>query len=225
MEENVTVSLEIYELLASADWETLGKKMLARAIWRGSTRYRITSATIFARGLSIEDVIPYIIRSAFDGTREWRPDDISLEDWLMNQVDSVMDWWLKLRENRNIAYEELENSQEKGDHEITHIKSTELETVLRYGLPSPEAIIIKKVDEEAAKEIYNALFDETSDVPELQEVILANMELLDSMDVDKIKPSDIAEKLGVSSEEIYNRNKRLKRRLDKVLTALGKGIS
>ena len=68
-EDNDIVSPEIYEILESADWETLGKKMLAYAIWRGSTRYRITPTTIFARGYSIDDVMSHIIQSAFEGKR------------------------------------------------------------------------------------------------------------------------------------------------------------
>jgi len=224
MKENIAVSSKIYMVLASADWGELGKKMLKRAIWRGSTRYRITSTTIFARGYSLEDVISYIIQSVFDGTRQWNPDEINLEDWLMNQVDSVIDWWLKLKENHNIPHEELENSNNEEDHELNKIKETELEIVLKYGVPTPEKTIVTREDDAEAKEIYNALFDATSDEPELQELLIANMELSDVMENGQIKPSDLAEKLGVTSGEIYNRNKRLKRRLDKVLTALGKGI-
>ncbi len=224
MKENIAVSSKIYMVLASADWGELGKKMLKRAIWRGSTRYRITSTTIFARGYSLEDVISYIIQSVFDGTRQWNPDEINLEDWLMNQVDSVIDWWLKLKENHNIPHEELENSNNEEDHELNKIKETELEIVLKYGVPTPEKTIVTREDDAEAKEIYNALFDATSDEPELQELLIANMELSDVMEIGQIKPSDLAEKLGVTSGEIYNRNKRLKRRLDKVLTALGKGI-
>ena len=224
MKENIAVSSKIYMVLASADWEELGKKMLKRAIWRGATRYRITSTTIFARGYSLEDVISYIIQSVFDGTSQWNPDEINLEDWLMNQVDSVIDWWLKLKENHNIPHEELENSNNEEDHELNKIKETELEIVLKYGVPTPEKTIVTREDDAEAKEIYNALFDATSDEPELQELLIANMELSDVMEIGQIKPSDLAEKLGVTSGEIYNRNKRLKRRLDKVLTALGKGI-
>ena len=224
MKENIAVSSKIYMVLASADWGELGKKMLKRAIWRGSTRYRITSTTIFARGYSLEDVISYIIQSVFDGTRQWNPDEINLEDWLMNQVDSVIDWWLKLKENHNIPHEELENSNNEEDHKLNKIKETELEIVLKYGVPTPEKTIVTREDDAEAKEIYNALFDATSDEPELQELLIANMELSDVMEIGQIKPSDLAEKLGVTSGEIYNRNKRLKRRLDKVLTALGKGI-
>jgi RNA polymerase sigma factor (sigma-70 family) len=225
MEDSVAVSPEIYDVFASADWGTLGKKMLRRAIWRGSTRYRITSTTVFARGYSLEDTISYIIQSVLEGKRQWKPDEINLEDWLMNQIDSVIDWWLKLRENRNMAYDELENSNNEEDHEFNPVEISELEIVVLYGLPTPEATIELRQDDEEAKEIYNALFDAISDEPELQEVLLANMELSEEMDLDQIKPSNIAEKLGVTSGEVYNRNKRLKRRLDKVLIALGKGIS
>jgi len=219
MEDDNAVSPEIYEILASADWETLGKKMLARAVWRGTTRYRITSKTIFARGYSIEDVVSRIIQSVFEGWRKWDPSEKDLEDWLLSQVDSVIDWWLKLRENKNVAYEEFENTEQKEDHQASIIRSTELETVLQYGPPDPETLVVKDIDEEEAKELYNTLFDDTSDEPELQEVILAMME------IDDPKPSDVAEKLGVPVEDIYNRKKRLKRRLDNVMAALRKSIS
>lgn len=218
MEDNSAVPSEIYEILATADWETLGKKMLARAIWRGSQRYRITNTTIFARGCSIEDVISYIIQSAFEGNRKWDPQEKDLEDWLLSQVDSVMDWWLKLRENRNLVYEEFESAGRKEDHENKFVQSSELEIVLRYGPPSPETLIIKDMDEEEAKELYNALFDDAADDPELQEILLV------MIDMDNPTPRDIAEKLGIPVEDVYNRKKRLKRRLDKVMTALRKSI-
>ena len=218
MEDNSAVSSEIYEILASADWETLGKNMLARAIWRGSTRYRITPTTIFARGCSVEDVISHIIQSVFEGSRKWNPHDKDLEEWLLSQVDSVMDWWLNLRENKNLAYEEFESTERKEDRGTKFVQSTELEIVLRYGPPDLEMLVVKDMDEEEAKELYNALFDDAADEPELQEIILA------MMDMDDPKPSDVAEKLDIPVEDIYNRKKRLKRRLDKVMAALRKSL-
>ena len=214
----VTVSPEIYEILESADWETLGKKMLAYAVWRGSTRYRITPATIFAGGYSIDDVISYIIQSAFEGKRKWSPNEKSLEDWLLSQVDSVMDWWLNLRENKDLLYDTLDNTEQKEDHQTNLIQSIELETVLKYGPPDPETLLIKDIDEMEAKELYNALFDDTLDEPELQNMILA------MMDIDDPKPSEVAEILGTTPEDIYNRKKRLKRHIDKIMAALRKSL-
>jgi len=216
MEVDRVVSPETYEILVSAEWETLGKSMLARAIWRGGTRYRITRETVFAKGYSIDDVVSHIIQSVFEGRRRWIPQEKDLEEWLLSQVDSVMDWWLNLRENKNLVLEEFENTEQKEDHKSKITQSTELETVLLYGSPNPEALVLKDIDDEESKELYNALFDDTSDEPELQEVILA------MMDIDDLKPSEIAEKLGVSAEDIYNRKKRLKRRLDKIVAALRK---
>lgn len=217
-EDNDIVSPEIYEILESVDWETLGKKMLAHAIWRGSTRYRITPTTIFARGYSIDDVISHIIQSAFEGKRKWSPEEKSLDDWLLSQVDSVMDWWLNLRENKDLVYDTLENTEQSDDHQANLLQSIELETVLKYGPPDLETLIVKNIDEMEARELYNVLYDDTSDEPELQNMILA------MMDIDNSKPSEIAEKLGIAAEDIYNRKKRLKRRLDKIMAALGKSI-
>jgi DNA-directed RNA polymerase specialized sigma24 family protein len=218
MEEDNRVSPEIYELLESADWESLGKKMLARAIWRGSTRYRVTSTTVFARGYSVEDVVSYIIQSVFDGGRKWDPNENTLEDWLLDQVDSVMDWWLKLRENRNLPFEELENAERVEFADAKRIQLTELDAVLKYGPPSPEIILIDQIDEQEAKELFEAVFDDTSDDPELQEMILA------MIDIDDPKPRVIAEVLGVPVEDIYNRKKRLKHHLDKVISIRRKSL-
>jgi hypothetical protein len=220
MEKGTDISPEIYNILSTADWESLGKKMLARAIWRGSTRYRITSSTIFARGYSIEDVVSYIIQCAFDDNeskRKWNPNVCDLEEWLLNQVDSVMDWWLKLIENKNQTFEEFENVEQNENEEPGNTLLTELKIVLQYGSPDPETIVIKDFEEEEAKVLFNALFDELSGEPDLQEVILS------MMDVDDPKPREIAEKLDIPVEEIYNRNKRLKRHLDKLMMAYGKG--
>ncbi len=166
----------------------------------------------------MEDVISHIIQSIFEGRRKWDPDEKSLEEWLLNQVDSVMDWWLKLRENKDLAFEEFEITERKENRDANLVRSTELEIVLQYGPPDPETLIAKDIDEEEAKEIYNALFDATADEPELQEIILA------MMDMDNPKPSDVAEKLGVAVEDVYNCKKRLKRRLDSVMAARGKSI-
>ena len=218
MEDNTAIPLKTYEILACADWVTLGKNMLARAIWRGSTRYRITPTTIFARGCSMEDVISHIIQSVFEGRRKWDPGEKDLEEWLLDQVDSVMDWWLKLRENRDLAYEEFEITERKEDRDANLVRSTELEIVLRYGPPDPETLMIGDIDEKEAEEIYTALFEAAADEPELQEIILT------MMDMDNPKPSDVAEKLGVTAEDIYNRKKRLKRRLDIVMAARRKSL-
>jgi RNA polymerase sigma factor (sigma-70 family) len=219
MEDYTAVSQETYELLVSADWETLGKKMLARAIWRGGARYHINCETVFAGGYSIEDVVSHIIKSVFEGGRHWDPNEKSLDEWLLSQVDSVMDWWLNLKENKNIVFEEFENTEQDEYREATKILSTEWETVLTYGLPDPETLAINKIDDEESKTLFHALFDDTSDDPELQEMILVMME------VDEAKPAEIADKLGVSVEDIYNRKKRLKRRLDKIMAAQGKSES
>jgi DNA-directed RNA polymerase specialized sigma24 family protein len=211
MEEEHQISPEQYALLESADWDSLGKNMLARAIWRGSSRYRVTSTTVFARGLSVEDAVSYIIQSVFEGTRKWDPNEIPLEDWLLNQVDSVMDWWLKLRENRDVAFEELENVAQEDVHDPKSIQKIELEAVLKFGPPSPEKILIEETDEQEAKVFFEAVYDDTSDDPELQEMIIA------MLDMDDLKPRVVAEALGVPVEDIYNRKKRLQRHLDKLI--------
>jgi DNA-directed RNA polymerase specialized sigma24 family protein len=211
MEEEYQISPEQYALLESADWDSLGKDMLARAIWRGSSRYRVTSTTVFARGLSVEDAVSYIIQSVFDGTRKWDPNEIPLEDWLLNQVDSVMDWWLKLRENRDVALEELENVAQEDVHDPKSIQKIELEAVLKFGPPSPEKILIEETDEHEAKVFFEAVYDDTSDDPELQEMIIA------MLDIDDLKPRVVAEALGVPVDDIYNRKKRLQRHLDKLI--------
>jgi DNA-directed RNA polymerase specialized sigma24 family protein len=211
MEEEHQISPEQYALLESADWDSLGKNMLARAIWRGSSRYRVTSTTVFARGLSVEDAVSYIIQSVFEGTRKWDPNEIPLEDWLINQVDSVMDWWLKLRENRDVAFEELENVAQEDVHDPKSIQKIELEAVLKFGPPSPEKILIEETDEQEAKVFFEAVYDDTSDDPELQEMIIA------MLDMDDLKPRVVAEALGVPVEDIYNRKKRLQRHLDKLI--------
>jgi len=218
MEEDNQISPEIYGLLESADWDSLGKKMLARAIWRGSARYRITSTTIFARGLSVDDAVSYIIQSVFEGGRQWDPNESILEDWLLDQVDSVMDWWLKLRENRDLAFEELENVEQEDTHNTKRVQSVEMEAVLKYGPPSPEKILIDKIDEQEAKDLYEALYNDTSADPELQEMILA------MMDIDDPTPRVVAEALGIPVEDIYNRRKRLKRHLDKVTAVYRKSL-
>lgn len=211
MEEEHQISPEQYALLEYADWDSLGKRMLARAIWRGSVRYRVTPTTVFARGLSVEDAVSYIIQSVFEGTRKWDPNEIPLEDWLLDQVDSVMDWWLKLRENRDVAFEELENVAQEDVHDPKHTQKIELEAVLKFGPHSPEKILIEETDEQEAKVFFEAVYDDTSDNPELQEMIIA------MLDIDDPKPRAVAEALGVPVEDIYNRKKRLQRHLDKLI--------
>jgi DNA-directed RNA polymerase specialized sigma24 family protein len=208
MEQNNTISLEVYKLLESADWGSLGSKMLARAVWRGKTRYGVIESTLLANGLSIEDVPSYIIQSAFEGTRKWNP-SISLETWSLNQVDSVMDWFLNLRANRDKSYSEADSSEED-DEEFGQTLSDELEIVLRCGPATPEEIYIKRLEENEAKELYNALYDEIENIPELQELMLA------TMDADEGKPGVVAEMLNIPVEEVYVLRRRLKRHLEKI---------
>jgi len=217
MEEKHFISTETHSLLDSADWNTLGKKMLARAIWRGSTRYKITSKTIFARGYSVEDVVSHIIISVYEGTRIWEPDKIGLEDWLMNQVDSVMDWFNKLVENKEITFDEADSTDQDDNPEIAAIKSVEIKTALTYGPPNPEISLLKKIDENNAEKLINSLFDSLSTDPALQDLFITIMDLEDA------KPSEVADRMGIPVKEINNLKKRFNRYLDKFIHSYNEG--
>lgn len=217
METNNTVSPEVYKLLESADWDSLGQRMLARAIWRGRNRYGIVTSTLLAKGLSIEDIPSYIIQSVFEGKRKWNP-EVDLETWLLNHVDSVLDWLLNLRENRDAPYNEADSVEQEneGDEEYSQIQSTELEIVLQYGPPTPEEIVLEHLQESEATELYNALYDDVADTPELQELLLA------MMDANEAKPGIIAVLLNIPIEEAYTRRRRLKRHLERVFGKMKK---
>lgn len=217
MEENQIISTETHELLDSADWKTLGKKMLARAIWRGSTRYKITSKTIFARGYSVEDIVSHIIVSVYEGTRKWEHEKIGLEEWLMNQVDSVIDWILKLVENKEITFDETDSIDQDENPEIGSIKSIEIETALNFGPPNPELELLKTIDENNAKELINSLYDSLSNDPPLQEILITIIDLEDT------KPSVIADKMNVPVNEIYNLKKRFNHHIDKFIQTHNEG--
>lgn len=217
MEEKQYISTELHTILDSADWKTLGKKMLARAIWRGSTRYKITSKTIFARGYSVEDIVSYIIVSVYEGTRKWEHEKIELEEWLMNQVDSVMDWILKLVENKEMTFDETDSIDQDENPEKGSIKSVEIETALNFGPPNPEMELLKTIDENKAKEMMNSLYDSLSDEPDLQELLLTIIDLEDA------KPSVVADKMAVPVKEINNLKKRLNRHKEKFLKTYNEG--
>jgi hypothetical protein len=214
MESNTGISPEVYKMLEEAEWDRLGKKMLAYTIWRARTHYGITDMyTVLPQGYDLEDIPRYIIVSLFDGTRNWKPERVELETWLLKQIDSVLDWWLNLRETRDIPYMEKENLDE--DTEIpssAHI-AAEFEVVLRAGLSGPEETLVAK---ESSEEFTNVLFEEISGDSELEELYLAILEGSDP------RPRFLANTLSIPETEIYIRKRRLKRHINKVLIRLGK---
>jgi len=180
---------ETLRLLEVADWNVLGRKLLAYATWRASNYWwRRGNGLELAEGITVEDVTQEVIVKALDGIRRWDPNKGELLPWLQAQSNSIIDALAKSAPHR---------------HEVGLL---EAETSAVTQLFDPLEFVL---DEEAKTQIgqrVNELLRIVETEPELREVL----EII--LDGGEPKPRHIAVELGVPVKDINNRLKRLRRR-------------
>lgn len=192
---------QIFNRLQQADWNSIYRKLAAYAVhqariyrWRGMSG-NLESNSELIGGVSCEDIVQEVIIKTLQGKRKWDPDKGELEPWLFDQIKSEMNHLVTssthVRERISIS-EELDKEPNTASS-TTHVQSASV-------------IVLNEIE---AAERLAAVYDATVDDPQLEELVSA---ILDGCEP---KPRFLAERLGVDVKDIYNRTKRLHRRVFK----------
>lgn len=179
--------------LTDEEWRTLWKKLRLFA-WRkyGSLR-----------GLDVDDVIQQAIVDTLSGKRRWPKPEVSLFHFLCGVISSKAYHWWK-REQRMVSIETLKSH-------TPYAEDAGSDTILL------ERVIYGSIGEYIRYEaIYNRGFYELL-VDAMCESIREDKELVNIVRLwsedPRLKPSEIAQQLGLSMNAMRNAQKRLRRKL------------
>ena len=181
------------ESITETQWAQILQKLRLHT-WR---RYRSLSERL---GLDLDDVVHQALVDTLDGKRSWPNEEVDLFYFLCEVVRSIISHRLE-REKRNVPFENLESRGSVDDSDLASVEAMiggSIGEYLRY-----ESIYNRLVYDRLIEQMYELVKDD-------QELI--NIVGLWSTDPN-LKPSELAEELGVSIGEIRNAQKRLRRRL------------
>lgn len=151
-----------------------------------------------------------ILTRVLEGARQWNPDQHGeLLDYLIGQVRSIVyhslhSWSGKYEININEGGELTD--EEMIDKIMADVKKDDLEH-----LYSPEMIVIDKENEIERSELLDLIIDAASGIPELEELVEAYLS-----NNENYQRRYIAERLGITPDEVTNRSKKLSRRTKKL---------
>lgn len=201
----------VFRQLQDADWEEIGKRLLAFAAWRAQIYWGyVTPETALPKGKSIEDVVNETILKALLGDRIWDPDKGPLEPWLRDQIKSELDALAKSWAARH----EMEVPLDQEGEELWELiagEALQQATYPPHDSTNPEELALRKelsdAEEKIAEGLITAIYEAADNDTELVEIVDAVQAGAEP------KPRYLAESLGVPVEEIYNRIRRLRRRV------------
>lgn len=193
--------------LWQTDWGQIGKQLLAFAVyWARLYRWHSGGVHLLARGMELQDVVQDVIDKTLRGQRKWNPDRGPLVPWLKDQIKSEIDALAKSAAHRR--EETLEPDWHLAEEGNGAEEQTARQASASYaeGSMDPEAILVEAEGTISADKTVAALFQALRGDQELEDVVQA---VLDGCEP---KPRYLAERLGLSVEEINNRVRRLRRR-------------
>lgn len=165
-------------------------KVLARAV-------KITRAKRWSRGSNLPegneaaDLVHESVRLIIEGERAWPP-GLDLEVLLVGSVRSLASHLAKSPANRHDDFSpEVAEAQAASEPD-------------RVPDPSPEDLLLQK---RACKDLVAEAFSAAADDPVLNKIIEAAME-------GHVRAEDIAHVKGLSPQQVYEGNRRLRRRIE-----------
>jgi len=197
------LTTHVYKLLQAADWDNIGKELLAFAVSRARNYYWARGGpNEWPKGNKPEDIVQLVIEKTIKGQRKWDPAKGLLKPWLIDQVKSEIDALFKSAMARREAFS-LDDDETDHLDEVPHRDTVHVSTASSD--PTPEETVLRKEEEELASKRVSSLFAATADDPEVEQVLTAIMNGCEP------KPQEIAKELNTSTEDINNRMKRLRR--------------
>jgi RNA polymerase sigma factor (sigma-70 family) len=202
-----TLDPETYRLLHEQDWDAIGRKLAAFAMfWARNYEWRRGGTWELAAGETIADIVQEVIVKTIEGRRKWDPHKGALVPWLKDQVKSEIDHLCHSRRHKyEVPIPENEGGEELTDR-VEHyaFRQSSRDTTL---IQDPEEIVLKQ---EEIRQREDALFQAADGDPQLEEILSAATEC-------EPRPRYLAAVIGVPVSDVNNRLKRLRRRALKLL--------
>jgi RNA polymerase sigma factor (sigma-70 family) len=164
-------------------------------------------------GIGVEDLVQELIEKTLTGKNKWDPDRGPLMPWLKARIRGII-WNLY----ESAAFRHEAELPESADDEYDECVQDRMEyrAITREGFGvagflAPEQALLTKETTQERKEFLeqrvDAIFQAVSGEEDLEEVLEAVMGGCDP------RPRFVAEHLGVEARDIYNRRKRIRRRV------------
>lgn len=193
---------EISELLAAFPWaEKIPRLLMYASLRAKKKRWRAVFNGHLPEGKEIQDVVSHAIEKVLSGERKWNPQEQpDLFHYLEGIIDSDLSHLSKGLENRRLV------SEADVDGNSGHDKASWLDTLPSATLDPEMQHIVKEENARSEAFFYN-FYDFLDGKPVLQGMIECIDEGID-------KSADMALKLGVPVQDIYNASRQLKRKLE-----------
>lgn len=215
IEGDCKLDSRVLELLCAANWESIGKELFAHVVWRcGKYRWRYGS-TILPKGNEALDVVHETIERTLAGAqgidngryRKWDPEKGPLVPWLKDQANSILDALVNSATHRR---EQLFSPEPDCDEERPTFPAKTESQIPDECQDALDDVIAKEERERAKVQVTKLLeaIDDDQELVDMAEAIMAGF---------GPEPRMLAEHLGVSTKDIYNRSKRLYRHAGKVV--------
>lgn len=199
------VSKKILDLLTAFPWEEKIPRLLLYASLKAKKkRWRSVFDGHLPEGKESQDVVFHAIEKVLSGERSWNPQEQpDLFRYLTGIIDSDLSHLSEGLENKVLLGEaDIDGSSAvKGDGKYAWIDSVPSST------PDPEMQHINKEEDAHGDAFFFGFYDFLAGKPLLQGMI-------ECIDDGIEKKADMAQKLGVPVQEIYNASKQLKRKLE-----------
>ena len=195
----------MFALLSEADWETIGRNLVAFAIYRARNyHWRKGGGEELALGVTVEDIVATVIEKTFSGQRRWDPALGQLEPWLKDQVKSEIDNLYTCAAQRcELAIEPDPDDDGETAQGVVEKRSS-------VAGASAEDGVLQQEETRLTQQLVQQLFESVNGDPSLEAILSA---IIDGCEP---KPRFLAEKLGISIQETNNRLKRLRRQVLKL---------
>jgi len=199
------VPKEILDLLIEFPWEEKIPRLLLYASHKAKKkRWRSVFDGHLPEGKECQDVVSHAIEKVLSGERKWNPQEQpDLFRYLTGIIDSDLSHLSEGLENKVLVGEADINEKSTGMGD----GKRSLFDMIPSSIPDPEFQHITKEENALAEAFFFGFYDFLSGKPLLQGMI-------ECIDDGIEKKADMAQKLGVQVQEIYNASKQLKRKLE-----------
>lgn len=196
---------EVIKLLEEADWDIITLKVTKHTVYKLK---RINwKEQRLPLGLMPEDIVQEAIGSLFEGNRNWNrikyPD---LIEYLKSVIDSIVSHLYKSKEYKiTQPFPTIEEGQEVEEFLDKADPSADHAIYLMPSSNNPEDALLEKEKMKRDETVVNAFFEAIQGDKDLEKIASLIMD-------GYIKPSVIAKQMGVEVREVYNLQKRFKRK-------------
>jgi DNA-directed RNA polymerase specialized sigma24 family protein len=192
-DNRVALEIDRLEAITEEQWAEIWQRLRLHA-WR---RYKYIHQKL---GLDLDDVVQQAIVDTLQGARRWPSEKVDIFSFLCGVVKSIISHQLE-QEKRKLSIDSGET-----DSSISNAEMISLEAIVNGSIGEYlkyEAMFNRVVYDELTSKMYEMVKGDKG---------MAQIVQLWSKDP-SLKPSDIAEELGLSMEELRNVQKRLRRKL------------